>query len=301
VNAPAAGALYVVSTPIGNLSDMTFRAVEVLSSVALVVAEDTRHSRHLLDHFKITTPLKSYHEHNEAKETPALVARIRAGDSIALITDAGTPLVSDPGARLVEAASEAGIRIVPVPGASSVLAALVGSGLPSGRFLFIGFLERKGKARKEEIERAISSDVTVVLFESANRVHATLSELSAAGAGERRGVVARELTKQFEEFQRGTISALEERYSSSAPRGEVVILIEGKTPSAVTEEELTTLAQDLLRGGSTAREVMDGLMQRHGAPRNAAYRIAHALYAADQSESATKPQKRVTKKDEQDS
>lgn len=298
---PAAGSLYVVSTPIGNLSDMTFRAVEVLSSAALVVAEDTRHSRHLLNHFKIPTPLKSYHEHNEAKETPALVARMLAGDSIALITDAGTPLVSDPGARLVAAAAEAGVRIIPVPGASSVLAALVGSALPSDRFLFVGFLERKGRSRKEEIERVVSSDVTVVLFESANRLHATLSDLVSAGAGDRRAVVARELTKQFEEFRRGTVAELENGYRGETPKGEVVILIEGKAPARISDQDLEALAGELIRGGAPPRTVMDRLIHDHGTPRNTAYKLAHELSAAESSGAATKPTIRVTKRDEQDS
>ncbi|MDQ6716900.1 MAG: 16S rRNA (cytidine(1402)-2'-O)-methyltransferase [Gemmatimonadota bacterium] len=298
---PAAGSLYVVSTPIGNLSDMTFRAVEVLSSAALVVAEDTRHSRHLFNHFKITTPLKSYHEHNEARETPALVARMLAGDSIALITDAGTPLVSDPGARLVAAAAEAGVRIVPIPGASSVLAALVGAGLPSDRFLFIGFLERKGRSRKEEIERVVSSDVTVVLFESANRLHATLADFAAAGAGERRIVVARELTKQFEEFRRGTVAQLEEAYRDEAPKGEVVILMGGEEPARISDEELEKLAGELIRGGASPRTVMDRLIHEHGTPRNAAYKLAHELSAAEAGGAATKPTIRVTKRDEHES
>ena len=146
-----AGTLYLVSTPIGNLGDMTHRAVEVLSSTALIIAEDTRHSRRLLDHYKISTPLKSYHEHNEAQETPKLVARLRAGDSIALISDAGTPLISDPGSRLVAAAVAANLPVVPIPGASSVMAAIVGSGMPLERFTFVGFLPRKGRERSEII------------------------------------------------------------------------------------------------------------------------------------------------------
>ena len=278
---------------------MTFRAVEVLSSAALVVAEDTRHSRHLLNHFQIATPLKSYHEHNEARETPALVARMQAGESIALITDAGTPLVSDPGARLVAAAAEAGVRIIPVPGASSVLAALVGSALPSESFLFIGFLERKGKSRKEQIERIVTSDVTVVVFESANRLHATLSDVEAAAAGTRRAVVARELTKQFEEFRRGTVASLAADYADKAPKGEVVILIEGKAAEKASSDYLEKLADELLSAGTTPREVMDKLMSEHGAPRNAAYRLAHS--AAGSESAATKPRTRVTKRDEQDS
>jgi 16S rRNA (cytidine1402-2'-O)-methyltransferase len=298
VTIPAAGALYVVSTPIGNLNDMTFRAVEVLSSVALVVAEDTRHSRHLLDHFKIVTPLKAYHEHNEARETPALIARIQRGDSIALISDAGTPLVSDPGARLVSAANSAGVRVVPIPGASSVLAALVASGLPAGRFLFVGFLERKGKNRKEEIERIVASDSTVVLFESANRLGATLSEIAAAEAGGRRAVIARELTKQFEEFRRGSVAELAAQYGEESAKGEVVILIEGKEREKVSDGELDAVAAMLIGGGKSPREVMDRLINEHGAPRNTAYRLAHALSESDSSATATKPQKRVTKRDE---
>jgi 16S rRNA (cytidine1402-2'-O)-methyltransferase len=280
---------------------MTFRAVEVLSSVALVVAEDTRHSRHLLDHFKIVTPLKSYHEHNEARETPALIARIQRGDSIALISDAGTPLVSDPGARLVSAANAAGVRVVPIPGASSVLAALAAAGLPADRFLFVGFLERKGKSRRVEIERIVASDSTVVLFESANRLAAALEEIAAAGAGERRAVIARELTKQFEEFRRGSVAELAAQYEKEATKGEVVILIEGKEPEKVSEGELETAAGRLIGAGKSPREVMDNLINEHGAPRNTAYRLAHALPGADGSATATKPQKRVTKRDEQSS
>src|SRR6202162_3010054 len=140
-----AGTLYLVSTPIGNLGDMTHRAVEVLSSATIVIAEDTRHSRRLLDHYHISTPLKSYHEHNEAKETPKLVARLRAGDSIALISDAGTPLISDPGSRLVAATLEANLAVVPIPGASAVMAAIVGSGMPIERFTYVGFLPPKGR------------------------------------------------------------------------------------------------------------------------------------------------------------
>jgi 16S rRNA (cytidine1402-2'-O)-methyltransferase len=297
VTTPAAGTLYVVSTPIGNLSDITFRAVEVLSSVALVVAEDTRHSRHLLNHFKIATPLKPYHEHNEARETPSLIARIARGESIALISDAGTPLVSDPGARLVSSAITAGIRVVPIPGASAVLAALVASGLSADRFLFIGFLDRKGKSRKEEIDRVVSADTTVVLFEAANRLHATLSELAGAGAGDRRAVIARELTKQFEELRRGTVSELERQYENESARGEVVILIEGKTAKEASAAELEQRAGELSGTGASPREVMERLINELGAPRNTAYRLAHELSAA----TATKPRKRVTKSDEQDS
>ncbi|HEX6628865.1 MAG TPA: 16S rRNA (cytidine(1402)-2'-O)-methyltransferase [Gemmatimonadaceae bacterium] len=270
------GTLYLVSTPIGNLGDMTFRAVEILTSAALVIAEDTRHSRRLLNHFRITTPVSSYHEHNEAKETPRLVARLEAGDSIALISDAGTPLISDPGSRLVSAAVDAGIAVVPVPGASSVMAALVGSGMSLERFAFFGFLPRKGAERSDALNDVVSSRATSVLFEAANRVSATLNDLVKAGAGERDAVVARELTKQFEEFKRGTIAELEMIYRDAEPRGEVVLVIAAAEERALSEDELSSAARELRASGKEPREVMQHLVTALGASRNVAYRIAHS-------------------------
>ncbi|MDB4870762.1 MAG: rRNA ((1402)-2-O)-methyltransferase [Gemmatimonadales bacterium] len=270
-----AGTLYLVSTPIGNLGDMTHRAVEVLSSTALIVAEDTRHSRRLLDHYKISTPLKSYHEHNEAKETPRLVARLHAGDSIALISDAGTPLISDPGSRLVSAALEANVPVVPIPGASSVMAAIVGSGMPLERFTFVGFLPRKGRERSEMIADVVASHSTVVMFEAGNRVGATLEALAEAGAGDRRAVVARELTKQFEEFKRGGVAELAGAYKDVDPKGEVVLVIAGAEKSAASESELSDAARKLRADGNSPRDVMEHLMSGLGAPRNLAYKLAH--------------------------
>jgi len=275
VTTGATGTLYLVSTPIGNLGDMTYRAVEVLSSTALVIAEDTRHSRRLLDHYRIATPLSSYHEHNEAKETPRLVTRLRGGDSIALISDAGTPLISDPGSRLVDAALGAGIRVVPIPGPSSVMAALVASGMSLERFSFYGFLPRKGKERTEAIEEIVRSRSTVVVFEAPTRVGATLEALAQAGAGKRSAVVARELTKQFEEFRRGTVGELASLYSDADPKGEVVLVISAADAPAVSESELTDAARELRASGKRPREVMDHLVGALGAPRNLAYRIAH--------------------------
>jgi 16S rRNA (cytidine1402-2'-O)-methyltransferase len=270
-----AGTLYLVSTPIGNLGDMTHRAVEVLSSAALIIAEDTRHSRRLLDHYKISTPLKSYHEHNEAKETPKLVARLRAGDSVALISDAGTPLISDPGSRLVAAAVEANLPVVPIPGASSVMAAIVGSGLHLERFTFVGFLPRKGRERSEMIGDVVASHSTVVMFEAANRVSATLEALAVAGAGDRPAVVARELTKQFEEFKRGSVSELAAAYKEVDPKGEVVLVIAGAEKSTVSESEMSDAARRLRASGDSPRDVMEHLMSGLGAPRNLAYKLAH--------------------------
>jgi len=269
------GVLFLVSTPIGNLGDMSHRAVEVLFSAALVVAEDTRHSRRLFDHYHIATPLSSYHEHNEAKETPRLIARLLAGDSIALISDAGTPLISDPGSRLVAAALEAQVPVVPVPGASSVMAALVGSGLPLERFTFLGFLPRKGKERGEIMSEIVDSRVTVVLFEAPNRVSATLEALVAAGAGARRAVVARELTKKFEEFRRGSVAELASVYGKADPKGEVVLVIAGAEARTVSEGDLNDAANKLRAEGKSPRDVMDYLVSALGASRNAAYKIAH--------------------------
>ena len=269
------GVLYLVSTPIGNLGDMSHRAVEVLSSAALVLAEDTRHSRRLLDHYHIGTPLSSYHEHNEAKETPRLIARLRAGDSIALISDAGTPLISDPGSRLVAAALDAEVPVVPIPGASSVMAALVASGLPLERFTFFGFLPRKGRERAEIMIEIVESRGTVVLFEAPNRVAATLDALVEAGAGERQAVVARELTKRFEEFKRGSVAGLANVYGKADPKGEVVLVIAGAEERIVSESDLNEAAKKLRESGRSPRDVMDYLVSALGASRNAAYKIAH--------------------------
>ena len=275
MSSATAGTLFLVSTPIGNLGDMSHRAVEVLSSAALVIAEDTRHSRRLLEHYRVSTPLSSYHEHNEAKETPRLIARLRGGDSIALISDAGTPLISDPGSRLVAAALEAEIAVVPIPGASSVMAALVASGLPLERFTFFGFLPRKGRERTDILTEIVESHGTVVLFEAPNRVSATLDALVEAGAGERQAVVARELTKRFEEFKRGSVAKLASVYGKADPKGEVVLVIAGAEERVVSERDLNDAAKKLRESGKSPREVMDYLVSALGAPRNTAYKIAH--------------------------
>jgi 16S rRNA (cytidine1402-2'-O)-methyltransferase len=271
----APGTLYVVSTPIGNLGDITHRAVEVLGSVAAVLAEDTRHSRALLERYKITTPVQSYHEHNEARATPGLLARLQDGESLALISDAGTPLVSDPGARLVRSAIAAGIPVSPIPGASALLAALVASGLDAERFTFFGFLPRKGRERAAAIEAIASLEHTAVLYEAPPRLHATLAELDAAGAGERGAVVARELTKQFEEVRRGTVRELERYYVNAPPRGEVVLLLAGAVPEAPDENALRERARALSAEGHSPRDVARELVRELGASRNLAYRIAH--------------------------
>ncbi|MDB4908150.1 MAG: Ribosomal small subunit methyltransferase [Gemmatimonadetes bacterium] len=268
------GRLYVVSTPIGNMGDFSFRAVETLRSVAAVLAEDTRHSRHLLDRYEVATPMLAYHEHNEAKMTPQLVRRLAAGESLAIVTDAGTPLVSDPGARLVAAAIEAGIVVVPVPGASALLAALVASGLPGERFTFYGFLARRGRERKEVVTEIAALRHTAILYEAPSRVADTLADLGAACGPERQGVVAREITKQFEEVRRGTIAELAAYYSGAAPRGEIVILVGGAPVVALDEAMLRERARALREAGVSVKDAAARLAAEHGVPRNQAYRLA---------------------------
>jgi len=268
------GRLYLVSTPIGNLADITYRAVEILSTVTLIVAEDTRHSRTLLDHHAIKTPSTSYHEHNEARETPRLIAKLLAGQSIALISDAGTPLISDPGSRLVQAAVTAGVPIVPIPGPSALLAALVASGLSADRFTFYGFLPRKGKERTQTLTSIIHSSITSVVYEAANRVKDTLQDLSDSGAPDRQAVVARELTKKFEDIRRGTVTGLAQQIGEEL-KGEVVIIVEGAPDRDVDEETLRTHLAELRAAGVTTREMVDRLMTAFGVARNVAYRLVH--------------------------
>jgi len=268
------GRLFVVSTPIGNLGDFSYRGVDVLRSVRLILAEDTRHSRVLLDRYGVETPSTSHHEHNEARTTPKLVERLIAGDDLALITDAGTPLLSDPGQRLVQAAIAAGVTVVPVPGASAVLTALVASGLPADRFTFFGFLPRKGKERRQTLDEIASSPHTAILYEAPGRVAESLRELAErGGAGTRSAVVARELTKQFEELRRGTLESLSAYYSDTPPRGEVVIVIAGAPAEVLDEKALHDEARALRESGMSVKDVAGALVKR-GASRNVAYRIA---------------------------
>jgi 16S rRNA (cytidine1402-2'-O)-methyltransferase len=271
--APDPGRLYLVSTPIGNLGDFSFRAVDVLKSVSLILAEDTRHSRSLLDRYGVSTRVISHHEHNEARTTAQVVERLVAGEDIALISDAGTPLLSDPGLRLAAAAIEAGITIVPIPGASALLAALVASGLPPEPFTFYGFLPRKGRDRSELLDEIASSRHTAVLYEAPGRVADSLRAFVDRGAGDRQAVVARELTKLHEELRRGTLESLCAYYSESPPRGEVVILIAGAPLAAPDESMLRESARALRTRGLSVRDVAAELA-RQGAPRNLAYRIA---------------------------
>ena len=269
------GALHVVSTPIGNLDDMTLRALAVLQQVAVICCEDTRQSRPMLDRFGLGTPTLALHEHNEAAMTPRLIERLRAGESLALISDAGTPLVSDPGARLVDAVVAAGLRVVPVPGASATLAALVACGLTPHPFTVLGFPDRKGKAREDMLALAARLPHVVVLFESPNRLVDTLRDLAGiAGAG-RQVAVARELTKHFEEIRRGTLEAVAAYYEEAPPRGEIVIVLAGATAAEPSEDGLRATADAMRAEGFRPRDIVRMLMDEHGASRNLAYRLAH--------------------------
>jgi 16S rRNA (cytidine1402-2'-O)-methyltransferase len=272
--AVAAATLYVVSTPIGNMGDFSFRAVEVLKSVKVVLAEDTRHTRHLLGRYEITTSLASYHEHNEAKMTPALVERLRGGESMALVSDAGTPLLSDPGSRLVKAAAEAGVAVVPVPGASALLAALVASALDLDRFTFFGFLTRSGADRRRELDEITDLRHTVVLYESPNRLAATLGELEQRGNGPRTAVVAREMTKQFEEVRRGTVSELRAYYEERQPRGEIVLMIGAAAQVIVGDAEVRERVLALRASGVSARDAAATVAEELGVSKKLAYRFA---------------------------
>ncbi|MER3524690.1 MAG: 16S rRNA (cytidine(1402)-2'-O)-methyltransferase [Ignavibacteria bacterium] len=220
------GTLYVVSTPIGNLEDITLRAIKILGGVDLIAAEDTRTTKVLLDHLAITKPLMSYYAHNEARRVPELVERLKQGASVAVVTDAGTPGISDPSFLLVRAAVNADLRVVPVPGASALLAALVVSGLPCDRFAFEGFLPVK-KGRKTKLQTLKHESRTMIFYESPFRIERTLRDMYEHW-GDRRVAVARELTKKFEEMQRGMLSEVLERLRASTPRGEYVIVIEGR-------------------------------------------------------------------------
>jgi 16S rRNA (cytidine1402-2'-O)-methyltransferase len=216
--------LYVIATPIGNLGDITLRALEVLKSVGLVAAEDTRHSGILLKHFGIKKPFISYHEHNEAMRTAELVVRLEEGENIALITDAGTPGLSDPGARLVRECIKRGLSFTIIPGASSLLTALVGSGFSIEKFCFRGFVPVKSGRRERELRAAAESGETVIFFESPYRLNKTLAACVDV-MPERQLCVARELTKKFEEFRRGTSGELLAHYDAHPPKGEIVLII----------------------------------------------------------------------------
>lgn len=267
------GTLFVVATPIGNLGDFSARGREVLASVAAICAEDTRRSGQLLAHYGISTPLLALHEHNEDAIAQRIVTRLLAGDSLALVSDAGTPLVSDPGFRLVKAAREAGIQVSPIPGASALVAALSVAGLPSDRFIFEGFLPAKAKARREHLQSLAAEPRTLIFYESSHRIEEALEDAVAAFGADRPAVMARELTKLFETVLDGTLAQLSERVRADPDqrKGEFVLLVQGAGEDAdakVAEGRrvYAVLAKHL--PPSTAAKLASELS---GAPRKALY------------------------------
>jgi 16S rRNA (cytidine1402-2'-O)-methyltransferase len=262
----AGGTLYVVATPIGNMGDITLRAIDVLRAVPLVAAEDTRMTRRLWARHGIETRLVSYHAQSGAGRLRELVEHLEGGSDLALVTDAGTPLVSDPGGELVAEWAARGGRVLPIPGASAVLAALVASGLPTARWAFDGFLPRRGRERRDMLARMATEERTVVLFEAPGRVAATLRDLAAACGDGRAAAVCRELTKLHEEVWRGTLSELAARAEEAAPRGEVVLVIAG----AAGGDPVAT--QSLEEGRAEVDRLVSAGMSRSSAAREVAGR-----------------------------
>ena len=273
--------LYIVATPIGNLSDASPRSIEILGAVDGILAEDTRRTRKLLARFDLPTSLTSLHEHNEASRIPRVVARLDAGKDLALVSDAGTPLVSDPGERLVRAVLDAGHTVVPVPGPSAILSALMGAGFPTVPFVFHGFVPRKGKARRAMLEQIAAAQETSVFFESPQRVAVLLQDLEALVSEDRQVVVAREMTKIHEEFLRGTMVEAARYYAENEVRGEVTVVVSPGSPAErrerVDEVAASALARALLDDGLTPSRAAREVSSRLGIAKNAAYEIVHSL------------------------
>jgi 16S rRNA (cytidine1402-2'-O)-methyltransferase len=275
VSSAEAGKLYLVATPIGNLLDITLRALEILKSVDVVAAEDTRRTRALLTHFEIRkVSLQSFNAHSESGVARALVERLSNGQSVALVTDAGTPSVSDPGTELVRAAVSAGVPVVPIPGVSAVTAAVAASGLVEGPFTFLGFLPPKGSGRRESLNRVLQSLEPSVLFEAPHRMQRTMDELAAL-APDRLAVACRELTKIHEEFRRGTLAELAK--TDEPWRGEITLVVDRapdkpKTRTAEDWTDLDAMIVESLQRGLSARDVVDALLQEAEVPRRELYR-----------------------------
>ena len=274
-----AGTLYIVGTPIGNLEDMTVRAVRILQTVDLIAAEDTRHTGKLLHHFQIKTPQISYHEHNLTTRTSELLSKLQQGRSIALVSDAGMPGISDPGYELVKACADEAITVVPIPGASAVITALSASGLPSDRFIFEGFLPAKSQARRTHLESLRSESRTIVFYESPHRLRATLQDLADILGGDRLITLARELTKLHEEFWRGTVADAIALYLKREPQGEYTIVVAGAelVQVVLSETALKSELQSLLDQGLSRSDASRQLAQQTSLPRRQIYQLALSL------------------------
>lgn len=269
------GTLYLCATPIGNLEDMTYRAVRILGEVDIIAAEDTRHTRELLTHFDIHTPLTSYHEHNKFEKGPELVEMLLEGKNVACVSDAGLPGICDPGSHLAGLAIEEGIVVSPVPGANAALSALIASGLDTTAFTFIGFLPKTAKKARETLSRAAAHEETLIFYEAPHHLKGTLKNLCEALGGDRRAALGRELTKKFEEFRRGTLAELLAFYEENQPRGEFVIVVEGAkaAPKEETAESLkpAELCKKLMAEGFGKKEAMREAAVRLGISRRDVY------------------------------
>jgi 16S rRNA (cytidine1402-2'-O)-methyltransferase len=277
---PTPGTLYVVATPLGNLGDLSTRAVEVLRRVPVVAAEDTRRTRGLLSHLGVAPSLLSFHAHSTEHRLETLLDILRSGRDVALVSDAGTPSVSDPGTDLVALAQAAGVPVVPIPGPSAVATALSAAGLPADRYLFLGFIPRKGKERTRLLTRAATEEWSVVLFEAPPRLVSLLEDLLKVAGPERTVVIARELTKIHEEIRRGTLAELVDYYSETPPRGELTVVLQGRSePVAKPDltEDAIERASSLLAEGLTRKEVVRRLTESLGLPRNEAYKLVMEL------------------------
>ena len=276
---PKPGTLYIVGTPIGNLEDMTFRAVRILQTVNLIAAEDTRHTGKLLQHFQIKTPQISYHEHNRQSRIPELLEYMANGQAIALVSDAGMPGISDPGYELVIACIDAGITVVPIPGASAVITALSAAGLPTDRFVFEGFLPAKAAKRREYLDSLQTESRTLIFYESPYRLQESLQDLATVWGGDRQIVLARELTKLYEEFWRGTIAEAIAHYSQREPQGEYTLVVAGNPPvhPQLTEEQLKAELLQIMTQGISRSQASRQLAKITSLPRRQLYQLALSL------------------------
>jgi len=272
------GTLYIVATPIGNLEDMTFRAVRTLKEVDLIAAEDTRHSRKLLAHYGIATRMTPYHDHNEQLKTDYLIDRLLDGQNVALITDAGTPCIADPGYRIVQAAVAAGVRVVPIPGAAALAAAVSAAGLPSDRFAFEGFLPPKQGKRRAKLAELTNENRLLVFYEAPHRLAATLADMRET-LGNRQAVVARELTKIHEEFRNGTLDEIAEYYREQQVKGEIVILIAPPVDDGRKQitDVVPLLRQLLAEGRMSFKDAVMQAAQQTGVSRSELYEMALRL------------------------
>ena len=271
-----ASGLYVVATPIGNLRDITLRALDVLRHADMILAEDTRQTRKLLGAYDIKTPLTAYHDHNAAKRVPAIIKEIEAGRAIALVSDAGTPLVSDPGFKLVRGCAQAGLEVFPLPGASAVLAGLVKSGLPSDRFMFAGFLPPKSAARKTALETLASIKASLIFFETGPRIAASLADMAQV-FGPREAVLTRELTKRYEEARRGSFEALIQSCEQNPPKGELVVLVGPPQGDDIWPEATVIAALNSLIGEMGLKRASTEVAEQSGWAKRDVYQLALSL------------------------